>query len=1024
MANWNSKELQTPDAIKKIGQNAQNAINNLDILLKLVKQGSEVAKLFLLLSNPAGALIKLAADEIIKAANDYKEIGMFYLFINPNDPGYGNQTSRELGLAIKRDGLTGLYQFKSNVMGIGPGQTATFTVGKAYQRSLDKDDLDPFYRDSNNRTKADPKFIPPIPIYDDPPRWELGGIDPSTWNGHAPITSIPLADGTFPPEMKPSKVLQIMSESFDDRGDVSIFKIQDGKKNLARKAKAIYTASGEAINKNLFNPDVVQRERLFLDEIVGVDGTPQLMTERNDITDLVQSGKPNFAGSSNIQGVEVIAIVALVGVESYQKFVDAFKALKGLFGGMPSLTEFADDIASIYAKATAETGTPMTITNNIEFGDFKIGDHIVGQKSGAKAKILEIVKTEKLVMKKLVTRYQKVDTEASATWFPSINTDKTAGEEVIIFTDLVDDNDAGFFKKLDIKVKMLPEKIKFMPEETIFEGVEIDVGPPGREYKEVMIKAPSGSAINSTIPYNQVDKNDVASYGKVLGIDPTAPPSIHPDWTSIKMKDIIPYYGDFFDGIIQFAEGLKGYASGADEFIARIIKLIDDTIAEFEETVNTIKAFLQLFVDGLPAAGIYWLTIKTWGGNEAIQAALTGSDDPPPETLNFCAGFIMVSVSGMGGTSATAGLELLFGEKGFGLEFQEVAPIPEVTELDTAVLALQDGYQAARAAQVELATDVFDALGFNPPKLHRDATTITFTGWNGVEPNIGDYVLGTKSGAFGQVIGFGGGELVLDHIKIGPTVAGTQEDEERIVRQLDVTSDTYIEFPYDGSKPSIDPNNFTAHTLAFDANPALAIPLVGEGRFTEEVLVNRSSHKPNGLGTTVYEVFQGNEGTFVGVDDVEEEISELEFKWIMRIEQPFNTFKQDRKMEQQVSKVIDGSVKDPVLESGYNGRYGYFTGDDTIISFGEEKAQTFLADIEGRNQNFTGAGFDRLKIPPTLKDASSHEMSITVDGADSVTITDAGGIVESYAVALDNKENPNNLPETAQEATQRKRSSN
>jgi hypothetical protein len=337
--------------------------------------------------------------------------------------------------------------------------------------------------------------------------------------------------------------------------------------------------------------------------------------------------------------------------------------------------------------------------------------------------------------------------------------------------------------------------------------------------------------------------------------------------------------------------------------------------------------------------------------------------------------------------------------------------------LDSAVLKLQSEYEAAKAAQIELATDVFDVLGLNPPVKFRDATTIKFTGWNGVEPNVGDYVLGTKSGAFGQVIGFGGGTLVLDHIKIGPTIAGTQEDEERIVRQFDNGSITYIEFPYDGSVP-------TASALAFDANPALAIPLVGEGRFTEEVLVNRSSHKPNGLGTTVYEVFQGNEGTFVGVDDVEEEISELEFKWIMRIEQPFNTFKQDRKMEQQVSKVIDGSVKDPVLESGYNGRYGYFTGDDTIISFGEEKAQTFLADIEGRNQNFTGAGFDRLKIPPTLKDASSHEMSITVDGADSVTITDAGGIVESYAVALDNKENPNNLPETAQEATQRKRSSN
>ena len=72
MANWNSSELQTPEPIKKIGQNAQNVINNLDILLKIVKGGAEVAKMFLLSSNPAGAIIKLAANEIIKSANDFK----------------------------------------------------------------------------------------------------------------------------------------------------------------------------------------------------------------------------------------------------------------------------------------------------------------------------------------------------------------------------------------------------------------------------------------------------------------------------------------------------------------------------------------------------------------------------------------------------------------------------------------------------------------------------------------------------------------------------------------------------------------------------------------------------------------------------------------------------------------------------------------------------------------------------------------------------------------------------------------
>ena len=96
------------------------------------------------------------------------------------------------------------------------------------------------------------------------------------------------------------------------------------------------------------------------------------------------------------------------------------------------------------------------------------------------------------------------------------------------------------------------------------------------------------------------------------------------------------------------------------------------------------------------------------------------------------------------------------------------------------------------------------------------------------------------------------------------------------------------------------------------------------------------------------------------------------------------------------------------MESGYNGKYGYFTDDDTIISFDEERAQTFLADIEGRNEEESGK---RKKFPPIPEDDSSYEMKITVAGADSITITAEGGEVESIAAALDNKLNPENLPE-------------
>ena len=66
---------------------------------------------------------------------------------------------------------------------------------------------------------------PPTPIFDDPPQYELGGYDPATWTGELP-TVPKLANGVFPPQMTPSQVLNIMSEAFDDEGDVSIFEIK------------------------------------------------------------------------------------------------------------------------------------------------------------------------------------------------------------------------------------------------------------------------------------------------------------------------------------------------------------------------------------------------------------------------------------------------------------------------------------------------------------------------------------------------------------------------------------------------------------------------------------------------------------------------------------------------------------------------------------------------------------------------------------------------------------------------------
>ena len=681
MANWNSSELQLPKQFNDIAKNAQNAINNVDTLLSIVKQTGEVAKLFLMLSNPAGLIIRLAAEEIIKLCNDFKEIGVFFLLIDPMNKQYANLNPARYGLKIKQD-AAGNYLFMPSKAPSTPDAfssvRADIEVDVDYQKTLLLENL-VNYRDPYNRVQGTAGFIPPTPKFGEKLEWELGGYDPATWTGELPTTP-KLANGIFPPQMTPTQVLTVMSEAFDDEGDVSRYSIPSSE---AFYSGDLYTASGAASAAT--RPLGLQQERLFKLPLTKSThhGTSTLeLGDREEITVYENSGKPNFSGSTNIQGIETIAIVALVGVSSFDQFINSWKSLEGLFGGAPNLSDMVKELEAVKFTVEEEGKEKLTLTNNTKYGEWvggDSGDFIKGETSGATAKISKIVKTQ--AQTRTRTDFHTIRDE---------NGDVTARYPIAI-----DVNPNEDWKRVDILYKKYGN-INFQAGERVFEATQV----PDKESQRnlfagnttapltynIIIKENKGSAINPQIDAKDVDPNDVPKYGEIIGIDTAFPESTHPNFSSIKIKDMIPGYAGFFDEIIQFAEGLKSFADGADTYIAILIRMIDKYIEYFQEIANKIKAFLSIFTK-LPTAGVYWLTIKTYGGNKAIQAAITGSDDQPSDDLKFCAGFVMVSVSGVGGLSATKGLESLF--KGLGLDFQEVAPIPEVSELDTAVLTLQ-----------------------------------------------------------------------------------------------------------------------------------------------------------------------------------------------------------------------------------------------------------------------------------------------------------------------------------------------
>ena len=134
MAEWDQRALALPKEFDDISRNAQNAINSVDTVLSIVKHAGNVAKLFLMLANPAGTIIRLAANEIIQLCNDFKEIGVFYILINPMDKQYGNLNPATYGLKIKQD-QDGNYLFEPAIQNIG-GQQIVHTVDANYQKTL------------------------------------------------------------------------------------------------------------------------------------------------------------------------------------------------------------------------------------------------------------------------------------------------------------------------------------------------------------------------------------------------------------------------------------------------------------------------------------------------------------------------------------------------------------------------------------------------------------------------------------------------------------------------------------------------------------------------------------------------------------------------------------------------------------------------------------------------------------------------------------------------------------------------
>lgn len=629
MASWEQKTLAESGIVDNIAGTAKSAAESVVALAEVVQTIADAAKLLLGgFADPIGLAIKAAAEPLLNTLNDYRNLGYYSLIVNPQELNAKSQNTYGLEMKTDKDGKI-LFKTSRVYNPDSPFLNESYNpneVETAYTQSLKLVDLSGDYRDRMGRNKSDSKFTPPIPQLVTPLRLVLGGYDPATWTGEAEEVD-PL------PSLSAPDCLQIMSDAFDDEGDVPKFRVINQTKIYA---EGPYSVEGSAVG----GYDATADQSFHLYE----NSDTELSTsERVQITKQIRAGKPNYAGSS----VNVSALAILVAATDINDFLNGLKHSSDFFGaGFPDFT----DVIDAYNDMITPDNVKIKLDVNTKYGVFGKDDFIMGRTSGAVGQVVSVTEVG-----------DSVKTRKSL----KITTDEY-GDVVGITDEVIDLNSAKIWKTYEIEyTPKFDLTNRFVPNEQVFEAQSYQrqnttSATPTTYYR---IK---GSELAGAEGEDNYSESELPMYGVCLGINAIAPNSIAPDFNSITAAELIPGWSDFFDGLIELANGLIGLAATSTAFIDSLILAIDDLTDYLTGILARITAFLNLLTVGLPNAGIYLLPIKTNGGNDAIKSALTGSGGAPDATYKFSMGLLLVSteINGIDPLEKLGGL--------LGLSFQSV----------------------------------------------------------------------------------------------------------------------------------------------------------------------------------------------------------------------------------------------------------------------------------------------------------------------------------------------------------------
>ncbi len=655
-AEWKPHQIAKAGDISALAAAATGLAETVKATLQLASAGMEVVKLMAQLQNinPLLIALDLLADEVLKQIQDLKEAGYYYLYVDPYFKGnVSPQQKYDYGFEqLRNEGGERIWSEKDKD---GNFADTTVTPTVAQIRS----------------GKVKPHYAFPRKLI------------PAGYNDFNPIPD-PLETASKFPTFTTQEVITEFTKAFDDEGDVPRYKKKGKVSALPKKGADVYDADGNVYAG--WDPDKDFGLELFNLGKASEDGKiiKDYESARIAINTRVAPGKPNILGNTEFAG-GCGAIAIIIAASDFSEFRDVFNKFSQMFSDIP---EFSANQGQNLLDALTEIITPNDVTvkltqHDTKYEQFVAGDIIGGKRYGSLGEIRSINTSSIIATTMTGSKEERV--------VDDVGVPLTSGAKKTIEFDA---NEDGRWVNMEIVVtpiRAVDGYNPWIPGDTVLEMEKRGTYGAKTENFENYVMVGQGTTES---PHSSRIYPKVAIVAKeTLTVLPDSTP---PDFGGIRIKDIVPGWGEFFQMLENFVLQLKGMISDSAAFIQDMIDMLAQVEAFLQHIIDIIDQFLEFFRITLPSSGVFALYIPNQdGGNEGLKQEIATADGIPD--LGYAAGILFVGTEGdklIAGGGSKNPIDLLALVLGL-LGSEDTATIEEEASAAEAAQAVKEGIASA-----------------------------------------------------------------------------------------------------------------------------------------------------------------------------------------------------------------------------------------------------------------------------------------------------------------------------------------